>query len=57
MPGSLTSMAKTLLPSSFGSVSSRLSGWPAIFQLFGSLSVMLLGSGGVTLVAAAATWP
>ena len=37
--------------------SSRLSGLPAIFQSFGSLSLMLLGSGGSSLAATAATLP
>ena len=57
MPGSFRSMANTLLPSSLSAVSSRLSGLPAIFQSFGSLSLMVFGSGGVSLAAAAATSP
>ena len=36
-------MAKTLLPSSLSAVSSRFSGLPAIFQSFGSFSLMDLG--------------
>jgi len=50
-------MANTLLPSSLSAVSSRFRGLPATFQFFGSLSLMLLGSGGVSLAAAAATSP
>jgi len=57
MPGSFRSMAKILLPSSLSAVSSRLSGLPAIFQYFGSFSLMDFGSGGVSFAAAAATSP
>src|SRR6266446_1464439 len=53
MSGSLTSMAKVLLPSSLSAVSSRFIGLPAIFQSFGSLSLMPLGSGASSLAAAA----
>ena len=47
MPGSLTSIAKILRPSSLSAVSSRFIGWPAIFQSFGSFSLMSASAGGV----------
>ena len=55
MPGSFTSIAKTFEPLSLSAVSSRFSGLPAIFQSFGSFSLIAFRSGGVTLAAAAAT--
>ena len=57
MPGTRTSIAYSLLPSSLSPVSRRFSGWPATFQLFGSFSVIVFGSGGVSLAAAPATLP
>ena len=38
-------------------MSSRFIGLPATFQSFGSLSLMLFASGGVSLAAAGATLP
>ena len=52
-----TSIENVLLPFNFSAVSSRFIGLPATFQLFGSLSVMLFGSGGDSFAAAAATLP
>src|SRR5215831_11115472 len=57
IPGRRRSIAYTFLPSSLEAVSSRFIGLPAIFQSFGSLSVMVFGSGGVSLEAAEATLP
>ena len=57
IPGSLRSIEYSLLPFNLSAVSSRASGLPAIFQSFGSLSLMLFESGGVSLAAAAATRP
>ena len=56
-PGTRTSMAKILLPSSLSAVSRRFTPLPATFQVFGSLSVMVLASGGVSLAAAPASLP
>src|SRR5207247_11372455 len=53
MPGIFKSMAKILLPLSLSAVSSLFIGLPAIFHCFGSLSWTLLGSGAVSLAAAA----
>ena len=57
MPGSFTSIANTLEPLSLSAVSSRLSGLPAIVQVFGSFNVIDFGSGGVILEAAPAIFP
>ena len=57
MPGSWVSIEYFCLPVSLSRVSSRASGLPAIFQDFGSLSLMLFGSGGSILAAASATLP
>ena len=54
-PGIFRSMPKTCEPSSLASVSRRLTGLPASFQVFGSFSVT--SAGGVSLAAAAATLP
>src|SRR5450759_2907808 len=55
MPGSLTSIPYIILPVVLSTVSSRFSGLPAIFQSFGSLSLMSLGTS--SLAAASATLP
>src|SRR4051812_39117702 len=55
MPGNLTSMPYISEPSTFGAVSSRFTGLPAIFQSFGSLS--LISFGGSSLAAASAPLP
>src|SRR4051812_105892 len=55
MPGSFTSMPYIILPVVLSTVSSRLSGWPAMVQVFGSLSATSLG--GSSLAAASATLP
>ena len=57
MPGSLRSMAKTLLPLVLFAESSRLKGWPATVQLRGSFSLMALLSGAGSLAASAASSP
>jgi len=56
-PGELHVDREHLRALSLSAVSRRLSGLPAIFQLFGSLSLMSFGSGGVTFAAAAAILP
>jgi len=55
MPGSFRSMPKTCEPSSLAAVSRRLTGLPAIFQVFGSFSTTSVG--GASLAAAPATFP
>src|SRR5664280_386174 len=55
MPGSLTSIPYIILPVVLSTVSSRLSGFPAIFQSLGSLSLTSFGTS--SLAAASATLP
>src|SRR5262249_35166921 len=55
MPGTLRPRPQTCAPVTLGGVSSRLTGLPAIFQLFGSLSATSFG--GSILAAASATLP
>ena len=55
IPGSITSVPKTGLPSTLSGMSRRRRGLPAIFQSFGSRSVMSFGGG--SFAASAATCP